>query len=505
MLNKLKKTLLATLIPTLLLIPHSASWADDISDSLPDIGTTAGATLSIKEEIQMGDYYVRKMRFSAPLIHDPLLVQYINSLGQRLVTHAYSVKTPFHFFLVMSDDLNAFTLFGGNVILHSSLFRFTDNESQLASVMAHEISHVTQRHLARAIEEQKHKAPLTWASTLGSILLAMANPQMGMAALTGALASTQQETLSFTQSNEKEADRIGIQVLQRAGFDPQAMPDFLQKLVDKSLFSSKPLEILLTHPLPDNRLADMRNRANQMRAVVVQSSQDYYMAKVRILIIAPNTNSHQLIEEVLEKYEHGNSREQQAAQYGRAIQLLQKNDFANAKKVIEPLLMKKPDSVWLLDSMTDIYLGLKQPEKAIKMIKDLGPSKNSPTLQLNLTRAYLAAKQPAKACRILNHYTWLYPNDLKGWDMLSQALGMEELNDEQLSAHAEILALKGNLEEAIALLSNASTMVNVDSLKQFRYDERIDQLRKMQKIFQKYNESISHLHLRKMLKNFQYY
>lgn len=112
------------------------------------------------------------------------------------------------------------------MVLHSALFRYTENESQLASVMAHEISHVTQRHLARAMEDQKRNAPLTWVGALGSILLAMANPQAGMAALTGTLAGTQQGIISFTQGNEQEADRIGIQVLQRAGFDPQAMPNF---------------------------------------------------------------------------------------------------------------------------------------------------------------------------------------------------------------------------------------------------------------------------------------
>ena len=196
MLNSLKKTLIAALLPTLIFSTLTPANAD-VSDSLPDIGTTAGSTLSINQELQMGDFYVRQLRASAPLINDPLLNQYINQLGQRLVSHADSVKTPFHFFLIQNDELNAFAFFGGNVVLHSALFRFTDNESQLASVMAHEISHVTQRHLARAMEDQKGNAPLTWVGALGSILLAMASPQAGMAALTGTLAGTQQGIISF--------------------------------------------------------------------------------------------------------------------------------------------------------------------------------------------------------------------------------------------------------------------------------------------------------------------
>jgi predicted Zn-dependent protease len=153
------------------------------------------------------------------------------------------------------------------VVLHSALFRYSDNESQLASVMAHEISHVTQRHLARAMEDQKRNAPLTWVGALGSILLAMASPQAGMAALTGTLAGTRQGMISFTQQNEQEADRIGIQVLQRAGLTRRpCRPSWKNCSIRRVI--PRPPEILLTHPLPESRLSDARNRANQMRPVV---------------------------------------------------------------------------------------------------------------------------------------------------------------------------------------------------------------------------------------------
>lgn len=245
MTSRLSKTVIATLLSSLLLTGPISAGAETqgllpAQDLLPDIGTSAGATLSIDQEMAMGDFYVRQMRASAPLIYDPLLTQYINTLGNRLVANANSVRTPFHFYLVNNDQINAFAFFGGNVVLHSALFRYTDNESELASVLAHEISHVTQRHLARAMEEQQRLAPLTWVGVLGSILLTMASPQAGMAGLSGTLAGAQQGIISFTQGNEQEADRIGIQVLQRSGFDPQAMPNFLQKLADQSRYVSKP-------------------------------------------------------------------------------------------------------------------------------------------------------------------------------------------------------------------------------------------------------------------------
>ncbi|ORM70674.1 hypothetical protein HA48_17420 [Pantoea wallisii] len=486
MFNRLKKSVLAALIPALLLTPALSARAD-LSDNLPDMGTTAGSTLSINQELQIGDFYVRQLRASAPLINDPLLNQYINELGQRLVAHANSVRTPFHFFPIQNDELNAFAFFGGNVVLHASLFRYTDNESQLASVMAHEISHVTQRHLARAMEEQKRSAPLTWVGALGSILLALASPQAGMAALTGTLAGTQQGIISFTQGNEQEADRIGIQVLQRAGFDPQAMPAFLQKLADQSRFSSKPPEILLTHPLPDSRLADARNRANQMRPVVVQSSQDFYMAKVRALGMYA-TGRNQLTDDLLDEYAKGNTREQQASQYGKAVQFLQAKDFANAKRIIAPLLAKQPENVWFLDIMTDIDIGLNQPQQAVAMLSAAKGSSNHPVLQLNLANAYVEAKQPANASRILNRYTFAHPDDLNAWDLLAQASAAQGLRDEELSARAESLALNGQLDQAITTLSSASAQVPLGSLKQARYDARIDQFREMQRRFKQYQK-----------------
>ncbi|WP_099351226.1 beta-barrel assembly-enhancing protease [Erwinia amylovora] len=485
---RLKKNLLISLLAGVVAGSIMPSRAD-VSDNLPEIGTTAAGTLSINQELAMGDFYVRQLRASAPVINDPLLCHYVNQLGQRLVAHAWSVKTPFHFYLIRNDEINAFAFFGGNVVLHSALFRYSDTESQLASVMAHEISHVTQRHLARAMEDQQRNAPLTWVGALGSVLLAMASPQAGMAALSGTLAGVQQGVISFSQQNEQEADRIGIQVLQRAGFDAQAMPDFLQKLADASRFASKPPEILLTHPLPDSRLADTRNRANQMKPVVVQSSQDFYMAKVRALgMFASGQN--QLNDDVLTTLARGNSREQAAAKYGKAVLLLGDNKFADARSIIMPLIAKQPANLWYLDIMTDIDIGLKQPQQAInRLLAVKGNNSNSPVIQLNLANAYVEANQPANAGKVLYRYTWANKDDANGWDLLAQASSRQGLSDEEQAARAESLALAGQLDQAIRSLTSASAAVALGSLKQARYDARIDQLRRLQQRFRQYQKS----------------
>lgn len=164
-----------------------------------------------------------------------------------------------------------------------------------------------------------------------------------MAALTGTLAGTQQGMISFTRQNEEEADRIGIQVLQRSGFDPQAMPMFMGKLLDESRYSTRPPEMLLTHPLPESRLADARNRANQMRPVVVQSSADFYLAKARTLGMYTN-GDNKLGTDLLNARDKGNIRQQHAAQYGRALLAMESNNFDQARKTLQPLLNADPQN-----------------------------------------------------------------------------------------------------------------------------------------------------------------
>ncbi|WP_419721125.1 M48 family metalloprotease [Pectobacterium versatile] len=460
----------------------------DTQDRLPDIGTTAGGTLSINQELAMGDFYVRQLRAGAPLINDPLLSNYINQLGNRLVKQADSVRTPFHFYLIRNDDINAFAFFGGNVVLHSALFRYADSESELASVLAHEISHVTQRHLARSMESQQRSAPLTWVGALGSILLAMANPQLGMAALSGTLAGAQQGMITFTQSNEQEADRIGIQVLQRAGFDPQAMPNFLQKLADQSRYASRPPEMLLTHPLPESRLSDARNRANQMRSTPVQSSQDFLFAKIRTFGMY-GSPERPLSDDLLVQWEKGNVREQLAAKYGRAIQLYQAKKYDEARNVLQPLLSSAPENPWFLDMMTDIDLGQNRATQAIARLQNVPGMQANPVLQLNLANAYVEGKQPAAASKILYRYTYAHPDDSNGWDLLAQAAAAQGQRAEELAARAESLALNGQLDQSIRLLSNASSLVKLGSLEQARYDARIDQLRQLQQRFRQYQKS----------------
>ena len=174
----LNKSLLLTLYFCLVLFSNIAHS----SNPLPEIGTVGASALTIEKEKEYGWAFRLMANQGLPIIHDPVLNQYINDLGQNLVSHAESVKVPFNFFMVEDKEINAAAFLGGSVKIHTGLFLYAKNESELASVISHEIAHITQRHLARMIEKQSFSNPASLAAVAGSILLALVSPAAGMAA-----------------------------------------------------------------------------------------------------------------------------------------------------------------------------------------------------------------------------------------------------------------------------------------------------------------------------------
>ena len=256
---------------------------------------------------------------------------------------------------------------------------------------------------------------------------------------------------------------------------------------DESRYSTRPPEMLLTHPLPESRLADARNRANQMRPVVAQSSADFYLAKARTLGMY-TSGDNKLGNDLLSSWEKGNIREQHAAQYGRALLAMGNNNYDLARKTLQPLLTAEPQNAWYLDLATDIDLGQKRATDAINRLKSARELRTNPVLQLNLANALLEGGQPAEAANILNRYTFNNRDDINGWELLAQAEAKLGNRDQELAARAEGMALVGRLDQAITLLSSASSQVKLGSLQQARYDARIDQLRQLQQRFKPYQK-----------------
>ncbi|PSW03993.1 M48 family metalloprotease [Photobacterium lipolyticum] len=450
----------------------------DNFNTLPEIGTAAASTLTIEKEQEYGDAYMRMLRASKPVISDPLLSEYVLDLGHRLVANAEDVRTPFNFFMIQSREINAFAFFGGYVALHSGLFLHAKTESELASVVAHEIAHVTQRHLARSMEDQAKKSPATMAALIGSLMLAIASPEAGIAAIHATTAASMQGQINYTRSNEKEADRIGIATLAKSGFDVQAMPQFFGRLADQYRYASKPPAMLLTHPLPEARVSDTRSRANQYPSVRVNTSERYQLARARIVARFAGIDSDAALDWFDRQLKKANPSQKAALNYGKALVYMDSGKFDLAHQLLDPLVAAEPNNRFFIDSATDLDLFQKKYDAAVNRLEvALKQNPDHKVLRLNLAHALQEAGRTTDSISILTRYTYDNPQDTNGWNLLAQAYAYSGKRDGELAARAELLALRAQWDKAINHYIQASQIVDVDSLDQARYDARIDQLR----------------------------
>ncbi|MBM4232400.1 MAG: M48 family peptidase, partial [Gammaproteobacteria bacterium] len=225
------KLLIAVLVTVLTALPQPLR-AQTTGADLPDIGSGANSTMTLNDEYQLGLMVVRNLRDQGLILEDPEVTDYIQTLGSRIVAHIPESEQRYTFFVVREGGINAFALPGGFIGVNYGLITATANESQLASVLAHEIAHVKQRHIARAIQAQGRSTMASAAAMLAAIVIGMATgtPDAMQAGMAIAQGTAMQQQINFTRANEYEADRIGISFLASAGFDPNAMPDFFETI-----------------------------------------------------------------------------------------------------------------------------------------------------------------------------------------------------------------------------------------------------------------------------------
>ncbi|HSN00570.1 MAG TPA: M48 family metalloprotease [Rudaea sp.] len=240
-----------------------------IDTRLPDMGSSAARIASPEEQRQYGFYVLHELRNQGMVLDDALLTDYINTLGYRLVSYSPQPDQPFTFFVVNDPSINAFALPGGFVGVNAGLITTTTSEDELAAVLAHEISHITQQHLVRAVEAEQKYAPLLVLAMVGAIVASAhsspystSNSDMGAIATATGLA--QQMQINFTRADEEEADRVGIQTLAKANFDPDAMAEFFQRMQQalRPGFDENDVPaLLMDHPVTLKRISEAKARA----------------------------------------------------------------------------------------------------------------------------------------------------------------------------------------------------------------------------------------------------
>ncbi|HSS06389.1 MAG TPA: M48 family metalloprotease, partial [Rhodanobacteraceae bacterium] len=261
-------------IPTLLAAACIAGLAGarDLDVKLPDIGSSAGTVMSPQDQREYGASVLHELRSYGYVLDYALLDEYINALGYKLVSNSDRPDLPFTFFVVRDNEINAFAVPGGYIAANAGLIINMSREDELAAVLAHEISHITQQHLLRAFEDMKKMSLPTMLAMLG-ILIASSHrtDDAGTAAIMTGTSLMQQRQINFTRHDEAEADRVGIQTMARAGYDPMAMADTFSTLQRVMRVNGIDVpEFLMDHPVDTSRIADAKARAQNLVCSNVQ-------------------------------------------------------------------------------------------------------------------------------------------------------------------------------------------------------------------------------------------
>jgi predicted Zn-dependent protease len=438
------------------------------ANELPDLGTNAFSSLTPEKEKVIGDVMMRETLGRLPMAHDPLLDEYLNTLGQRLVAKAEDVRFPFNFYWVNSKEINAFATLGGHIVSNTGTLAVAETESEFASVISHEITHITQRHIARAVEARSQSAPLTMASLLGSILLATVNPEAGMAGLMATQGAAQQNAINFTRSNEQEADRIGLQLLSNAGFDPYAMPEFFNKLNEKTRFSNTQLAFLYTHPLSQARIADSRVRAQQYPQKFIADSSDFLFAKARIFARYQLSSKDAL--SYFQKRLRQPGGNTKANQYGLTLALFDTGDLKGASELIEQLYQQSPNNLFFIDTRTDILLATNETDVALNMLeKEYLLRPNNQVVTLNYANAALKANSPRLALHLLKSLLYYKNNNFLAYEMLVEVY-------RQLDDMAKYYEAKADIYYQLAIYPKAIDEINM-ALNHLADDDQLENRR----------------------------
>ncbi|KTD75612.1 M48 family metalloprotease [Legionella waltersii] len=432
---------------------------------------------STKELDQLQKEFIQLINQSDSVERNPLASQFINSVGRKLAHYGH-IRTPY-FFIVKSKEINAFAGPGGYIGINTQLILTTSNESELAAVMAHEIAHVRLHHLYRIIEHQKQMRVPMLASLLASIALGAVNPTAGMGAMMASLSGFSQDNINFTRSKEKEADRIGIDMLIKAGFNPKGMAAFFKKMQESSryYYTANVPAILRTHPLDADRIAEAENRTSRLQKKQYTDSMDYALFK-EIIRVSVAGNNKQLIDYYQSKCHTRNS--SAACQYGYALALLNNNNFQAASDKLSALVAQDPLNTYFQIAMAQAELGLAKNQAALTRLAEL--HNNLPdnyAVLMSYAQGLLESNQATKATSILLKGSRQYKDDLPLCRELARAQAESHQKGYAYFTQAQCLLLEGQHRGAIAQLKVAQQLAKKDAYLSARIEAKIEEIRFM--------------------------
>jgi beta-barrel assembly-enhancing protease len=454
---------------------------------LPDIGSSADTAMTSAQERRLGRAFMQSVRKSLPVNDDPLLNDYIVGLGNDLVASSGTGAGNYTFFLIDQPVINAFAGPGGYVGVYAGLVLATQSEGELAAVVAHEIAHVTQRHLMRAIENQsQYTLPTLALLVAAAILGAQVSGDLAAAAITGIQAASIQQQINFTRDNEKEADRVGIVTLSKSGHDPFAMAGFFERLSKESRTQENNApEFLRTHPVNSNRIADAVGRAEAYGHRQKPDPLRFHLTRADLRQRAFR-RADQAVESFRKTLKEGRYANETAEHYGLALALERAGSLEEAAAETRALRAKLPQQAEMV--ILDARLQRRQgnAEAAIANLREaLGLSPTSVPLNMAYADTLMAAGRSADALRALRLVATQRPNDPELYKLMSDAAGKSGEKGETHLYRANYLYLNGDLEPAIKQLENGLRTPGLSYQAASRLQVRLEELKDEQRDLKK--------------------
>lgn len=464
---------------TLLLTPVPAHTQ---SSDLPSIGGSGGL-MADQQEADIGQQVMTSLRRSAPRIQDPLVYDYLSNIIYRLVPSAPLDNRDLQLVIIDDAGLNAFAVPGGIVGVNGGLFLNAATEQQFASVLAHELAHLSQRHFARRMQQQETSTPLTVAGMVAGIILsAVTQSDIGIAAIAGTQALAMQNMLAYSRAHEKEADRIGLEILANAGMDPRGMPEMFEIMMRRNRLQGNRLpEYLSTHPLTQSRVADTRSRAEQYPDERIRDGQEYHLVRSRLQV--HYARSPEIAVETFESYlEQEDSVRNDAIRYGLAVAYQDNRQYDKARSILEELLASNPGRITFQVTLAEVFISEERYAQARNILEPaLSRNPGNYPLTYALASAETADGNGAAAASLLRELTRTHPGQEHLWLRLAEAEGIARNIVGVHRARAEYYVLMGDLKSAQRQLRQAQEILQTGSAERQVVNERLGDIsRRMQ-------------------------
>jgi len=451
-----------------------------VAEELPDFGDPSGTAISPQQLSKIGKRMMRYLRRKKLLVKDPLVNQYLTSLGYKLVAHSDQANKKFTFFVVNDSSINAFAAPGRYIGINRGLMTTANSESELAAVMAHEVAHITQHHLPRMFAANKRRSLASTIALLAVLAAGGGNRDVQKAGIAISAAARAQLAINFTRGNESEADHVGIRILSAAGFDPAAMAVFFERLQKAGrLYGNRTPEFLRTHPVSSRRIADARLRLKNLPKTKTRESLNFALMKARLIVLAAR-NPSRVINKIKKNLKAGYILNKKAAWYALVLAYTRSSQYKKASVLLNKLSRDDPTRLAYIIAEAEIATRRKNL-RLVKAVYDNATAlyPNNPVVTYFQTNSLLQLGQNRSALNVIRKYNSNASNTMTSelHSLYATAAGKAGSRGEAYHQRAEYFYRNGYLRSAIYQLTRASQEKNMDFYLSSKIESRLRQLK----------------------------